>query len=484
MSSLGYLWLFKELDSIEDINIERVYSDSKTTSIMRDKLDLVGMSFTFDMDFTHIFDFLKRNNYALKSENRTETDPLIYTGGPVTTANPEPYKEIFDFFVIGDGEGVNVKVIDIIRNGKTQNRTKTEILRELSTIEGIYVPGVNNKVTKLTKKLGQCIYTPILSDKAFFPNTFILEVERGCANRCGFCLASYMNLPIRFVPYEEIIKTIELGLKHTNKIALLGAQVTAHPKFTEIIKHIENKIDNGQDIQMSVSSLRVDSFKPEIVSVLVKAGQKNLTLAIEAGSERLRKVINKNLTESQIFEAIETAQKCGLHGIKFYAMIGLPTETDKDIEEIISLSRRIKAKYKGFEISFGFSTFVPKANTPFQWFGREDEKSLEKKTNYLKKELHKLGIQINVSSAKWDYYQAVLSRGDERLTNYLIEVHNNGAKIGAFRKAAKELNINTDYYAAETYDYSKELPWDFIERKPGKEFLTEESKRLINYSGT
>jgi len=109
---------------------------------------------------------------------------------------------------------------------------------------------------------------------------------------------------------------------------------------------------------------------------------------------------------------------------------------------------------------------------------------LNVKTNYLKKELHKLGIQINVSSAKWDYYQAVLSRGDERLTNYLIEVHNNGAKIGAFRKAAKELNINTDYYAAETYDYSKELPWDFIERKPGKEFLTEESKRLINYSGT
>lgn len=479
MSSLGYLWLYRAVDMLGGVNIERVYSDSKTTQLLRDKIDLIAFSMSFDMDFLEIFKFLEWNKYEFKAKDRSESDPLIFAGGPVITSNPEPYKEIFDFLIIGDGEDVNLKVIQICHENK--NRPKSEILTLLSQVEGVYVPSLKqDKVKKLTKKLSECIYTPIISEKAFFPNTFIIEVERGCANRCGFCLASYINLPIRFVPYEKIIEAIELGLKHTNKIALLGAQITAHPKFNEVCKYIDDKIKSGQDIEMSVSSLRVDSFVPEIVQTLVDAGQKNLTLAIEAGSERLRRVINKNLKEEQIYKAIEVAKSCGLKGIKFYGMIGLPTETQEDIDETINLAKRIKTKYKGFDISFGFSTFVPKANTPFQWFGREEEKSLEKKSNYLKKELHKLGVQSSVSSPKWDYYQAVLSRGDENLTDYLIEVYKQGAKLGAFKKAAKLLKIDTNYYANQTYDYNKKLPWDFIELTPGKEFLIKESQRLIS----
>lgn len=479
LSSLGYLWLFKDIDVLEDIGIERVYNDTKTTRIMRDKVKLIGMSFNFDMDFMSIFQFLEWNKFEFKAKDRKEDDPIIFAGGPVISSNPEPYKEIFDFFIIGDGEDVNFKAIQICKDN--EDKTKSEILELLSELEGIYVPSLSQKsVKKATKKLTECVYTPIISPKAFFPNTFILEVERGCANRCGFCLASYLNLPIRFVEYDKLIETIELGLAHTNKIALLGAQITAHPRFKDVCKYIEAKIDNGQEIDMSVSSLRVDSFIPEIVNTLVKAGQKNLTLAIEAGSERLRKVINKNLTEDQIYKAIDVARSCGLKGIKFYGMIGLPTETQEDIQEIVELSKRVKAKYKGFDISFGFSTFVPKANTPFQWFGRDDEKSLEEKSKYLKKELHKLGIQISVSSAKWDYYQAVLSRGDSNLTDYLIEVYKQGGKLGAYKKVAKQLNIDTDYYATENYPYEKALPWDFIENKPGKEFLITESTRLIN----
>lgn len=478
MSSLGYLWLYRAIDLTEGIDIERIYSDTKTTRIMRDKIDLIGISFTFDTDFLEIFKFLEWNKYNLKAQDRTEENPLIFAGGPVISANPEPYKNIFDFMIIGDGEDLNLEVTRVCRENK--GKTKSEILEILSRIEGIYVPTkTQNSVKKVTKKLSECIYTPILSERAFFPNTFILEVERGCANRCGFCLASYLNLPIRFVEYEEIIDTINLGLKFTNKIALLGAQITAHPRFKEVCKYIENKIDNGNEIEMSVSSLRVDSFTPEIVNTLVKAGQKNLTLAIEAGSERLRKVINKNLKEEQIYKAIEVAQSCGLKGIKFYGMIGLPTETQDDIQEIINLSKRIKEKYKGFDISFGFSTFVPKANTPFQWIGREDEKTLTTKANFLKKELHKLGIQVHVSSPKWDYYQAVLSRGDEKLTDYLIGVYKNGGKLGAFKKVAKDLKINTDYYAIENYSLDKKLPWDFIDIKPGKEFLVSEHTKLL-----
>lgn len=479
LSSLGYLWLFKELDCNDDIDVERIYSDTKTTRIMRNKIDIIAVSISFDMDFLAIFEFLEKNNLEIKSTDRGEDTPFIYAGGPVITSNPTIYKNIFDFMVIGDGEGgLNTDIANTIQKGKANGLSKKEILKELSKIEGIYVPNISQKVAKSTCKLTQCIYTPIISNKAFFPNTFIVEVERGCANRCGFCLASYINLPIRFTEYEDLLSVIELGLSKTNKIALLGAQVTAHPKFEQICKYIENRIDGGENIEMSVSSLRVDSFKPEIVNTLVKAGQRNLTLAIEAGSERLRKVINKNLTEEQIFNAVEVAQQCNLKGIKFYGMLGIPTETDEDIEEIINLAKKLKAKYKNMTFSFGFSTFVPKANTPFQWFGREDEKSLEKKEQYLQKELRKLGIQISVSSAKWDYYQALLSRGDENLTDYLIEVYKQGGKLGAFRKSAKKLGIDTDYYAIETYEYDKQLPWDFIEIKPGKEFLIRESERL------
>ena len=483
LASLGYLWLFKELDEQDNIDVERVYADSKTTRLMRDKIDAIGISISFDMDFLAIFEFLEKNKFEFKSAQRGENAPFIYAGGPVITSNPVPYKEIFDFMIIGDGEGLNTCIINKIEELKRKEYDKSGILKELSLIEGVWVPEYSKTVIKRTQKLSQCVYTPIISDKSFFPNTYIIEVERGCANRCGFCIASYINLPIRFASCGEIISNIDNALAITDQIALLGAQVTAHPHFYDICKHIENKIDNGENIKMSISSLRIDAFTPEIVNILVKAGQNSLTLAIEAGSERLRHLVNKNITEEQIMNAIDTAVNCGLKGIKIYGMLGIPTETKQDLDEIIRLAKQIKTTHKGFSLSFGFSTFVPKANTPFQWFGRDDEKSLNQKENYLKKELHKIGVQINVSSPKWDYYQAVLSRGDERLTDYMIEVYKQGGKIGAFRKAAKVLNIDTDYYAISNYEYDKKLPWDFIEINPGKEFLINESRHLMTYSG-
>lgn len=481
MSSLGYLWMFKTIDEIEDVNIERIYSDTVQTYINPSEVKLLGFSFCFDTDFLEIFKMLDKYGIPLKSAQRGEEHPVIFAGGPVVTANPKPYSAFFDFFVIGDGEDLNLKIVSLCKEFK--DKSKKEILERLAQIEGIYVPEFSkNKVKKITKRLENSIYTPILSEKAFFQNTFIIEIARGCANRCGFCLASYLNLPLRFMPYEDILKDIELGLSHTNKIALLGAQLSAHPQFDKICEYIYNKIENGQKIEMSVSSLRVDSITPEILKTLTAAGQKNITLAIEAGSERLRKIINKNLTENQIMNAVEIAVNAGLKGFKFYGMLGLPCETQKDIDEMITLAKKIKQQYKGFDISFGFSTFVPKPNTPFQWFGRESTKSLEAKSDYIKRELHKIGVSSSVSSAKWDYWQAVLSRGDESFSDFLIETYKNGGKLGAFKSAAKKFNINTDYYALETYCLEKELPWDFIEIKPGKEFLIHENKRLRSYS--
>lgn len=478
LSSLGYLWLFKQLDEDESINVERIYSDTTSTKIQPQDVDFIGFSFNFDTDFMHIFSILDKYKIPLRANKRGEGYPYIFAGGPVITANPAPYEDFFDFFIIGDGEKVNYKVTQIYKENKDLD--KKEFLELISKLDGIYVPKVSGKVKKVTEKLNNSIYTPILSEKSFFPNTFIIEAARGCANRCGFCIASYLNLPLRCLPIDDILQNIDLGLKYTNKIALLGAQLSAHPKFEEICDYIYEKVQNGQEIEMSVSSLRVDSITPNILKTLTACGQKNITLAIEAGSERLRKVINKNLTKEQIFTAIQTAKEAGLKGFKFYGMIGIPTETQEDIEEIIKLAKEIKQTFKGFDISFGFSTFVPKPNTPFQWIGREDTKSLEKKTNYIKKEFHKIGVQASISSAKWDYWQSVLSRGDNTLGEFLEEVWALGGKLGAYKSAAKKFNIDTDKFAYGNFPVDTVFPWDFIELKPGKDFLIKEKDRLLS----
>lgn len=479
LSSLGFLWMYKSIDETDDIGIETICSGKKNTQFKTQDISMIGFSFTFDMDIFTILEMLQERGIPLLSSKRGDNFPVIFAGGSVVTANPEPYADFFDFFIIGDGEDLNLKVLRICKEHKSASRC--ELLEILAQIDGVYVPSLHQKsVKKITKYLDECIYTPILSSNAFFKNTFIVEVERGCANRCGFCLASYLNLPVRFVPYEKIIDTIELGLKFTNKIALLGAQITAHPHFKDICKYIYNKIQNGQKINMSISSMRIDAFCSEIVKTLVAAGQKNTTLAIEAGSERLRSVINKNLTEEQIFNAIDIAKENGLKGFKFYGMIGLPTETSEDLDEMIKLAAKIKEKHRGFDISFGFSSFVPKPNTPFQWCGREDIKSLEKKVQYLKKEFHKIGVKAQFSSIKWDYWQAVLSRGDRKLTDFILDVYRLGYCLGSFKTSAKNNMINSDFYALNTYPYETRLVWDFIETKPGKDFLINESKKLLS----
>lgn len=472
LSSLGYLWMFKNIDMLKDVFIERVCTDTEKTQIMPSDVHLMGFSFSFDLDFLNIFKMMEKYKIPLKSSERDEDHSLIFGGGPVLTANPAPYQDFFDFIIVGDGEDVNTQAVELARLNR--DKSKDEILKILSEIEGIYVPKFPKQVKKVTNPVSKCIYTPILSENSFFKDTFIIEIARGCANRCGFCLASYLNLPARFVDYDDIIATIDMGLEHTNKIALLGALISAHPRFEDICRYIDSK----DGVEMSVSSLRADAISPDIVKTLVKAGQKNTTIAIEAGNDRLRKVINKNLDEKQIIETVRIARENGLKGLKIYAMIGLPTECQADLDEMLALAKKLKLANKGFDLSFAFSSFVPKPHTPFQWCKREETKSLEDKQNYLKKEFHKLGQKARFSSAKWDYYQTVLSRGDKSMGDYVIEVYKQGGNIGAFKSAARDV-FDTDAYVTREYGLDEELPWDFIEVSPGKDFLKREYNRLL-----
>lgn len=486
MSSLGYLELCKNIDLLEDVNLERICTNTNKTKLMIKDINLIGFSFSFDLDFLNIFKILDKYKIPLKASHRGENHPLVFGGGPVLSSNPEPYCEFFDYIIIGDGEEVNINAVNICKENKS--KSKSEILAKLAEVEGIYVPSIkNNLVKKATCRLSSCIYTPILSEQSFFKNTFIIEIARGCVNRCGFCLASYLNLPQRFVEYEKIIESIDLGLKHTKKLALLGALISAHPQFDDICNYIYQRNLQNPGIELSVSSLRADAISPISVQTLVACGQKHVTIAIEAGSDRLRKVINKNLTEEQLLESVKIAEENGLKGFKIYAMIGLPTETQEDLKEMVELVKKIKKLHKNFHLGFSFSTFVPKAHTPFQWCAHEETKSLEKKQNYLKREFHKLGVKANFSSPKWDYYQALLSKGGRELSDYILKIYELGGNIGAFktayRQVAKAQNLpDSDYYVFRTLDLEENLPWDFIEVSPGKEFLKEEYKKLLEHT--
>lgn len=497
MSSLGYMSIVKTLDSRKDYFVEKIFTDTKTTRLMPSEVDVMGFSVSFEIDFLGIFNIFDNYSIPYKTKERTENHPLIFGGGPVLTANPEPYCEFFDFIIIGDAEEIDVNIIDVIKNNK--HLPKKDILMELSKVRGIYVPSLTNfdekkgvtslngiplKVEKISSSLTKCISTPVLSEKSFFSNTYVIEIARGCPQRCGFCLASYLNLPARFCDFDKIIESIDFGLQYTNKIALLGALITAHPRFDEICAHILKRKQDIPELELSVSSLRADSISPVIIKTLVECGQKHSTIAIEAGSERLRKLINKNLTEQQIFETVKTAYENGLKGLKIYAMIGHPTETQEDIDEMISLAKRLKSAFKTFDFTFSFATFVPKSHTPFQFCERESTKSLEKKYEYLKKEFHKLGVKIRTSSVKWDYWQALISRGDRRLCDYLINVYKNGANLGSFKQIYKSMKKekllpSSDSFALKKRELNEVLPWDFIQIPPSKDVLINEYNRLL-----
>lgn len=478
LSALGYLWLLKEAETLDGVYTEKITTDTEKTKFRPSDVDLMAFSMSFDFDFLNVFKILEKYKIPFKSSERNESFPLIFAGGPVVSANPKPYKDFFDFFIIGDGEETNNFVIKTVKENK--EKTKNEILKILSEIEGVYVPQYPKAVQKLTKSLDTCIYSTIISNEAYFKNTFIIEIERGCSNCCRFCLASFLNLPVRHVKLEKLKEVIDFGLTKTNKIAFLGAQVSAHPDFEEICNYIDKKKNESPDLEMNFSSLRVDAITPNVIKLLKKCGQKTVTLAIEAGSERLRNVINKNITKEQIFSAIKIIKENGLKGVKFYGIIGLPTETEKDIDELIDLGKQIKKEFSPLDITFGFSTFIPKPHTPFQWCGREDISSLEKKIKKVQKEFNKSGINTNFPSIKQDLWQAVLSRGDGTFTDFLIDAYKDGGKSSSFKKSAKLHNIDAEFFGEKQWDTETELPWDFIELKsPPKEFLKNEFRDII-----
>ncbi len=479
MSALGYLTVFQQIDAINGVCAERIFTDTEKTYINPVNVDIIAFSFSFELDYLGILEILEKYNIPFLSKDRDDDMPLIYAGGPVVSANPEPFADFFDFIMIGDAEPNIKKIFEILRDNK--DKSKSERLELLSKIEGVYIPqkkDKNYKVKKAHSHLKECVATPILTEESFFPDTYIIEIERGCPNSCGFCLTSFINTPVRFVPYEAIIDKLETGLKYTDKIALLGAQICSHPQIDNICNYITDKADKGRSLEVTVSSLRADYVSDKMFEMLRKCGQKTATIAIEAGSERLRQVINKHLNKNDIINVVDKMNKYGFKGLKMYGIIGLPTETYEDLDEFVDLCREIKQKYKGFLLTPSFSTFVPKAHTPFQYAKRENINIIEKKNEYIKKQFAKIGIKARTSSAKWDSIQYILSRGSRVLTPFLIAAYNDGGSIGAFKKAYKDI-YGLNIFGDNDNIYEENLPWSFIEYPRNSKYLKSEYKRLL-----
>ena len=482
MASLGYLSIFKMIDEMDEIFVERVYADSKTTRVNIQDVKVMGFSTSFEIDILTVVKMLKKYDIPLKSSQRGDEHPIIFAGGPAVSANPLPYQEFYDFISIAEGQALK-EVLEFIANNSHLKRD--ELLEKLSKFEGIWVPkyGVYD-VKMLRDDLSEPVATPILSEKSFFKNAYVIEIERGCPKMCNFCLASWMNLPVRFLDKQKIISSIDEALKYTNKIALLGAYVAGHPDFSEIIDFIceKNKIS---PVELSISSLRADLADEKLFKTLVECSQKHATIAIEAGSQRMRDIIKKDLTDEQIFKTVETARLSGLKAVKIYTMIDLTKEEESDIVALVELAKKLKEKNKGFEISFSLSTLIPKAHTPFEDVKKEGSKSLEKKINYLKKELHKIGINLRPSSVEWDAIQAILSRCDVSLADYIIEVCEQGGNLGAFKQVWREFHKKGIFKSLEDsaqmpYDNTKTpLPWAFIKCAPQEPLKKRKEEYLL-----
>lgn len=498
MSALGFLTVFKGYDTDENINAERIFTDTKTTTIDVRNLDLFAFSFSFELDFLSIFKILDKFNIPLKAKDRDDSYPLICAGGPVVTANPEPFAEMFDFVDLGDAENKSKKITDTIRLNR--GKSKAEILKELSKIDGIYVPSLTKyneegiltdldgnpySVTKSTDGLVHyCVTTPILTEDSFFKNTFVIEIARGCPQRCAFCNTAHINSPYRTCDADIIKEKIDEAFQYTHKIAFLGAAICAHPQIEELCEYVSQKADIYDDVELSVSSLRADSISEKVAKALVKCGQKHATIALEAGTDELRKVINKNLTNETFKQTVKKLRECGSKGVKIYAMIGLPTETQADIQGFVDFIKEIKAENKGFSISVGFSTFVPKSHTPFQFVEKEGTKSLDKKFEFLQKEMHKIGVKINVSGTKWDYIQALFSRGGRELFDYAVDVYKQGGNAAAFKSVMKDYIksgkiTDFDKIALSARPYDARNPWDFIQIPIPNEYNVKKCKALI-----
>jgi radical SAM superfamily enzyme YgiQ (UPF0313 family) len=480
ITSLGYQIVWANLATRSQLQVSRLFTDIYEP--LPRNPELVGFSVSWELDYVNILKLLEFLEIPIFSSERQDNHPLIFGGGPVLTANPEPFADFFDIILLGDGE----IILDAFLEGyqEIRNASRAEKLRHLAKIPGIYVPSlydvkyydltgeiesilpkdneIPSQVEKQTYRGNTLSHSSVVTEKAAWSNIFMVEVVRSCPEMCRFCLASYLTLPFRTSSLEaSLIPAIEQGLTVTNRFGLLGASVTQHPEFESLLDYLSKpKYD---DIRLSISSVRTNTVTVRLAEILSKRDSRSITIAVESGSDRVRKIINKKLENAEIIQAGMNAIEGGLKAMKLYGMVGIPGEESQDLGETVAMMKDLKKNAPGLRLTLGCSTFVPKSHTPFQWFGVNKES--EKRLKVLDKELRKMGIEFRPESYNWSVIQTLLSRGDRRLGKLLELVRHYGESLGSYRRAFKELRgqlPEMDFYVYNDWQLDKILPWEHL----------------------
>lgn len=519
MSNLGLHIIYEEINLRNDSVCERIFLPEKKELEAYDKtktplmsvetqrpmhqFDVVAFDVTFEMDYFHIPLMLRHGRVPIMGKDRTEFDPIVIAGGPCATFNPEPFADFIDAFIIGEGEGIVSRVLDIIRDGKMEGLDRHAILRQLADISGVYVPslyvpiysedgefkgydiaeGVPKTIKRHFEMLTSGGETVVATNYTEFGAMYIIEVARGCGRHCRFCMAGYCFRVPRVRPLDILKEGVERAEKLGKKVGLMGAAISDYPEVDELVNYIRSK-----DMRYSCASLRADSLTQAVVDGLADSGQKTITIAPETGSERLRRVINKGISEEHLQNAATLSAKSGIQHMRLYIMIGLPTETDEDIEAIVGLAERTQAHMekvgcKG-RLTLSINPFIPKPFTPFQWMAMDNQKVVEKKLQYIKKALQKnRRIEVLVESPKEAYIQGVLARGDRRLGAVIAAcAANRGSK--SFKSEMKAAGLDMDDMNYRERSFDEFLPWSHLDMGMQEGYLEMEWQRSLDEAYT